>query len=415
MVVDEKATIYKANNEACRFLNLDQEQILGFHLNHKIPEDHWNILKSGFSGNEDDKKTFELPLVYGGTERLFLWSVAKFGQFQGGHLNLYTLQARDITLLRLYQKKISDIFASIPLGIFTVNASGVIEDAFSEYTKWILGRSDIAGKTLKDLLFEPAKETMDVITREGFKAIWSSLNRGIREFDVLAETFPKVFFYPLPHGLQDNAGRYIGLKVQSIVKNDRVMGLLIVIEDRTMIVEAEMMDEKSQLLQDRSIERALQLKKVDPELLTVSMNDMTQLFHDLGDCILTQSSDTFKNALHSIKANARLVGLTGLQKLAHSFETKLRESEDFSWEVVYTNMDTLLHEWREIVALRKAIAAPGDDYSNDSPSNDANKIQGRSAWKLYKDSNGDEKKRTEFELLLRARSKQPLGAVENTI
>lgn len=410
MVIDQEGKIYKANNEACRFLKLDSEQILGYSLRSGMQPEHWNLIDGNISSIKDETRTFEIPVFFEGVERVYLWSLNPFAQFKDNKLPLFTLQGRDVTLLRLYQRKISDIFASIPLGIFTVNSNGMIEDAFSEYTKWILGRSDIAGRSLKDLLYEPARELMDVATRSGFKSLMESLNRSLLEFDVLSATFPKQFYYPLPHAISEK-GRYLGLKVQSISRGDRVSGLLIVVEDRTLIVEAEKMDEKYKLLQDQSIERALQLKKADPDLLAVSIQDLTQLFHELGDCVLTQTSSTFMNALHSIKANARLVGLTNLQKLAHSFETKLKETDMFSWEVVFSNIEILLHEWREILSLRKVLASSeNNEANNSSPS-----LMNKSIWQMYKTIGQDPSKREEFENYLKTMSRAELGTLEAVV
>ncbi|MFZ3230787.1 MAG: ATP-binding protein [Pseudobdellovibrio sp.] len=407
MVIDADGKIYKANQEACRFLKLDSEQILGYSLSSGMQSEHWNLIEGNLNSLKEDTRTFEIPIFFEGIERIYLWSVTIFGDFNEKKLLLYTLQGRDVTLLRLYQRKINDIFASIPLGIFTVNANGMIEDAFSEYTKWILGRSDIGGHSFREIMYDPAAELMDLATRAGFKSVMDSINRSLLEFEVLSETFPKQFYFPLPHSISEK-GRYLGIKVQSISRSDRVTGLLVIIEDRTMIVEAEKMDEKFKLLQDQSIERALQLKKADPDILEVAINDLTQLFHELGDCVLTQSSGNFMNILHSIKANARLIGLTNLQKIAHSFESKLREVDMFSWEVAFSNMETILHEWREVVSLRKILASSDSSaVISVGPS--------RSIWQMYKGISTDVSRKIEFESYLISLSRAELGTLETSL
>ncbi|MBC7465028.1 MAG: PAS domain-containing protein [Bdellovibrio sp.] len=407
MVIDANGKIYKANKEACRFLKLDAEQVLGYSLSSGLQTEHWNLIEGNLESLTGDTRTFEIPIFYEGTEKVYLWSLTVFGTFKNSDSILYTLQGRDVTLLRLYQRKINDIFASIPLGIFTVNSNGTIEDAFSEYSKWILGRSDIAGRSLRELLYEPAVELMDVATRSGFKSLMESINRPVLEFEVLSSTFPKQFYFPLPHSISEK-GRYLGIKVQSITRGDRVSGLLVVIEDRTLIVEAEKMDEKYKLLQDLSIERALQLKKADPELVNIVFQDLAQLFNELGDCVLTQTSSTFMNSLHSIKANARLIGLSNLQKLSHSFETKLREDTMFSWDIVFSNIDTLLQEWREVLSLRKVLAssAVGDASATNSA------VLTRSIWQMYKNALQDKSKQPEFENYLKVLSRSELGSLE---
>lgn len=410
-VIDENGCIYKTNNESCKFLQLPPEIALGYSIVNLLAQETWNQ----FSGHiqaikiNGNSSTFEYALFHQGTERTFLWTISKFGNFKEGQVVLYSIQARDITLLRIYQKKINDIFSSIPLGIFTVNSLGLIDDAFSEYTRWILGHAEIAGKSLNDLLYSQSKEWMDASSREGFKSLMNSIGKSIRDFDLLSETFPRQFYYYLPHSAT-NKGRYIGLKVQSIAKGEKVTGLLVILEDRTLIVEAEMADEKGKLLQDQSIERALQLKKADPELLEVVMSDLKDLMNQLGDCVMTQTSDSFKNVLHSVKANARLVGFSTLQKLSHAFESRLREDVVFSWETVYSNIEPLMREWREIVSLEKALSASSEEGKKEKWEDNV-----RSLWKMYQESKNQDQVRQEFEIYLKAMSYQELGQLESPL
>lgn len=408
LVIDGRGRIFKSNHESCKFFGLVPEQVIGYSFSTHIESEEWNLIQGHLLRlvTEKDVSSFEMPIIVRGSEKTYLWSVSRFGDFAEKDLVLYSLQGRDITLLRTYQKKINDIFSSIPLGIFTVNSLGRIDDAFSEYTRFMLGRSDIAGKTLQEIIFDPAKEWMDVAGREGFKSMMNSINRPLRDFDILSETFPKQIYYPLPHSIGDK-GRYLGIKVQSIAWGEQVSGLLVIIEDRTLIVEAEKADEKGRLLQDQSIERAIQLKRTDPQILEIVMSDLHRLFTDLGDCVLTQTSDSFMNVLHSVKANSRLAGLSNLQKITHSFESKLRESDNFSWEVVYTNIDALLNEWREIVALEKILNA-----STKVTQTQHFESLNRSPWKLYKESVSNQRSKTEFEKYLKKISLSSLSQLE---
>lgn len=411
LVTDEMGRIYKTNKESCRFLQLPAELTLGYSLVTVMDQETWNHFSAHIQSvkNKNEPSTFEYSLVHSGSERTFLWTVSHFGSFKDDRISLFTIQARDVTILRSYQKKINDIFSSIPLGIFTVNSLGFIDDAFSEYTRWILGQAEIAGRTLEDLLYNPSKEWMDAITREGFKSIIRSVGKPLRDFDILTDTFPKQFYFPLPHSTTEQ-GRYLGIKVQSIAKGDKVVGLLVILEDRSLIVEAEKADEKGKLLQDQSIERTLQLKKADPEILEVVMTDLKDLMTQLGDCILTQTSSSFQNVLHSIKSNARLVGFSNLQKLSHAFESKLRESETFSWETVYSNIEPLMHEWREITSLKKALEISDKDLQSSSQV-----VQMRSPWKLYKNANKTSADKKELEDFLKTVSFQSLPSLEPVI
>ncbi|HND86214.1 MAG TPA: ATP-binding protein, partial [Pseudobdellovibrionaceae bacterium] len=147
------------------------------------------------------------------------------------------------------------------------------------------------------------------------------------------------------------------------------------------IVESEMADEKKRLLQDMSLDRALQIKKADPDLLKVALVDIKMLFSQLNDSIFTKNSEDFLNILHGIKGNARLVGFKQLLKMTHSLESKLREHKEFDWKIVFAHVDELRNEWREILSLANVLK-PIEDERNEKPEDEDAKAPNVS---LYQD------------------------------
>lgn len=364
-VVDEVGNILKANIQVAHLLKLNEENLLGINISRLFLDQTWNVFNTHLKQAKllsalNKPVEFELP-VDGreGHERICYWTIAPLvGEIIDNH-NLYCLIGRDITLLRAYQKQLAEIFASIPLGILTVNIEGRTESAFSTYTQWLLDNDKIANISIKDLLYNPSQEFMDSIAREGWQNLLNFANLTPKEFDMLAETFPQQFYYPLKKKKNEESdGRYLGIKVQSIVQNKKIAGLLIILEDRTLLVQTEKADEKKNLLENLSLDRALQIKKCDPDLLDITLEDLGTLFVTLGDNLFLKDLDQFLGTLHTIKGNSRLGGFTFLLKLTHELESKIKTmpQNDFSWKDIYSDVDELRHEWREISSLAKVLS-----------------------------------------------------------
>lgn len=368
MVIDQEGRVIKGNKRLSGIFAVNIENLLGLSLSGLFSEESWRVfklyLKNLSEQNAEPSVEFELTIDGKPDQHIICyWTLAPMKVPGDNQNSFFTLVGRDITLLRMYQKQLAEIFASIPLGIFTVNRDGLVEDAFSVYTQWLLGKERIAGVSFRDLIYEPAKEAMDAAGREGFENLLAFSKYNVKEFDSLSDTFPRQVFFPLEKpDVSGNKGRYLGLKVQSISHGLQVNGLLVIIEDRTSIVEAEMADEKKRLLMDLSLDRAIQIKKCDPDLLDVVMNDLKTWFSNLGDAVMKKDQAQFKTTLHSIKGNARLAGFNGLIKLSHSAETNL-SSSPFDWGRAFIETDGLRSEWRELQALAQIIAKKPDDMS----------------------------------------------------
>ncbi len=376
VVIDTQGTILKGNHEAAQRFGVGLEMLIGSNISRLFLEETWNLFSVYLNQAKalaptDKPIEFELPIdVRVGSERICYWTLSVLDGVPHAKGPLFCLIGRDITLLRAYQKQLAEIFASIPLGIFTVDRDGKIEDTFSAYSQWLLGTDEIAGVTLRKLIFENCIEYLDAAAREGWTNLLDFSSYSLREFDFLAETFPKQFFYPMP-GSKESQGRYLGMKIQSISHGQRVDGILVILEDRTTLVEAEKADEKQKLLQDQSLERALQIKKCDPDMLSVTVNDLKILFSQLGDAIFVKDAENFQNILHAIKGNGRLAGFTMLVKLSHSLESRIRESEEgkVDWKTVFAYIDEIRNEWKELYSLVKVLAEPQEASAEQTEGN----------------------------------------------
>lgn len=369
-ILESNGNILKANHQSAKWFNLSEEALLGLNISRLFLEETWRLFnihlkQASFLTPNDKPIEFELPVDgKSGVDKIAYWTIAPLSGFTSSDSKLYCLIGRDITLLRAYQKQLAEIFASIPLGIMTVDRAGKVDDAYSTYTHWLLGTDQIKGRNINELLYQPCEEFMDSISREGWNNLKNFSNLSPKEFDMLSETFPTQFYYPLSGKDKDSGtGRYLGMKVQSIVHGQKVNGILIILEDRTLLVEAEQADEKKRLLQDLALERAIQIKQCDPDLLEVVLSDLSSHFSQLGDAMFMKNKPEFEALLHTIKGNSRLGGFSILMKKSHALETKIKtlDQKEFEWNKIFIDVDDLRSEWREISSLAKILVQKSDD------------------------------------------------------
>ena len=97
--------------------------------------------------------------------------------------------------MRESEKKLVSLFSSIPLGIFTVNERGKIEETYSNYLGYLLGESEYKEKTFTEVLFGPIESSLTRCERKGIENIAKCLNREERHFSELVDTFPALVYY----------------------------------------------------------------------------------------------------------------------------------------------------------------------------------------------------------------------------
>ena len=76
----------------------------------------------------------------------------------------------------------------------------------------------------------------------------------------MKSTFPTQIWYPIENNL--DGGRWLGISYQPVVYSGSVKRLLIICEDRTKIIQSEEALKDTQMLEDQSIARILQIKKI---------------------------------------------------------------------------------------------------------------------------------------------------------
>lgn len=257
VVLNEKHEVLRSNIAFASMFNVKHEKLLRMDFTSIFKKEAWDIFASQLKSLEDDHSRdtvrFELNLDESDimpVEHPFYWRLSRMAKGNGAEGNLYTIVGEDITLLRESESKLLDVFASIPLGILTVNESGVIEDTYSNYLGYLLGSNDFKDRKFKEVLFDPIFQDLSDQDKLGVANLVASLNQDEAFFQSKLDTFPKVIFFPLHD--ENKKGKFLQISYKPVCYEGIVKRLLVIIEDRTNIIKAEEDRKKANLLEKQS-------------------------------------------------------------------------------------------------------------------------------------------------------------------
>ncbi|MEI7431402.1 MAG: sensor domain-containing diguanylate cyclase [Betaproteobacteria bacterium] len=269
LVVNENHEVLRANLGFVDLFGLNAEDVFRLPLSKFFKKESWKLFAHNIKHIIDDESPaalirFEMGLSVSNPdtqgERPFHWTLTKRNVKNNGEGRLIAVFGDDISEMKETERRLTKIFTSIPLGIFTVSKDGMVGDSYSSYLESMLDHRKLAGVAVEDALFRPAMACMDDEAIAGIKAISECMGKSELEYGKFARIFPQEIFHNTQSDPKD--GRWLKITYQPIIFNRIVEQLLIILEDRTAIVNAEkeMLDaarerEKSLVLEKQSLAR----------------------------------------------------------------------------------------------------------------------------------------------------------------
>lgn len=257
LILNESGEILRGNVEAARVLDIDPEGLLRTECSRLFKQETWQIFQQYLQQLKDDPEEnalrFELSVSGGESledDRPFYWRLSRIETPSDEEGKLFYLMGEDITELRETENKLSNVFANIPLGILTVDEYGNIEDTYSSYLGWLLGGGDFNGRPFREIVFDPIQKDLSEEELEGIRNIELSVNADERTFDELISTFPsQIYFY---RNNSKRGGKHLQISYKPVIYEGVVKRLLVIMEDRSKVVEAEKERERANLIEQQS-------------------------------------------------------------------------------------------------------------------------------------------------------------------
>lgn len=363
-VIQPDGRLLKGNHTLASYLGVSTEEVLSKNFNELFLTETWGIFQSHVArlDSELNKVEFELSVnAKASDERNFSWSVTYLSDSSSDVKHDYVcVVGRDITELRAYEKQLTEIFSSIPLGIITIQKGGIIGPTYSAYALWLLGVKSLAGVHARDAIFTPGFKAMSPAEKEGAENALKFYDMDLVSYDMIKQSFPSQVQFPLTENGSDGV-RYIGIKYHPITYQQNIKSLMVILEDRTLLMKLYDYENKKKALEDKELNRILEIKMADPELLSISMDEMAGLFQQALESLNNKDGRSFVNHLHGIKGNSRVLGFAKIRDSSHELESELlpllAASKPVNWEGVTTSFQVIQSEWKEYESIHNALTS----------------------------------------------------------
>lgn len=276
LVINENHEVLRTNVGFVDLFGIDIEDTFRLPLSKFFKKESWKIFAHNIKQVIESESPsalirFEMSLVVGHPgnqcERPFHWTITRSHGTNQGEGQLITVFGDDISEMREAERRLTKVFTSIPLGIFTVNKDGIIGESYSSYLETMLEHGKLAGVMVEDVLFRPAMAHMSADAIEGIRAIRNCMGRSELEYGKFSSVFPQEIFHNKKTDQKE--GRWLRITYQPIIFDRVVEQLLIILEDRTAIINAE----REMLNAARDRERAMELEKQSLALYESAIRD----------------------------------------------------------------------------------------------------------------------------------------------
>ncbi len=364
VIMDRNGRVLKGNIEAARLLRCDTEHLLNKNIYDVFGTESRNVFKSRISVLLKDigvkHMEFELAtLDENGNNVEYLWTISRFTQISERRGPLVKILGKDISKVKEFEKKLSQIFSAIPLGIFTVNASGEIEWPYSLYSEFLLGDINLIGKRLESVLFEPVWDSLDPIERTGAMQVVSCIGGDVLWFDLAKLHFPKEIRY-IKHTQEGAKNLWLGLTYHPITQDNVIEKLLVVVEDRTEVIEARHALDAQREVENNKIKKILEIQACSGPLLEATFSDLEELFPRLKREVEECDVEKIGRTLHTIKGIVRTARFADMEHDVHAMEdvivVHLSDKTPVNEAWLHDSFEKIRHEWTELKSMVFALS-----------------------------------------------------------
>lgn len=251
-VINNEGLIFKGNHVLSKLLRTDIEHLLGWSLAKLFTRESWNIfndkLKLLLTGTEDSVE-FELGTDGEESENVVLfWTLKRMNKASirtsatTGETEFLYLIGRDISSVREAERKLSQVFSSLPIGLLQIDGDLTIIEPQSTYSEYLLGNNQLIGKKLFDVLYRPAWDLMTPQDQEAANRIHEIIGITRFQFEYVKDTLLRKIIFPVAEerGLEtQEKTRVLEVGYEPIFYDQIIGGVLITIQDRTEVERAK--------------------------------------------------------------------------------------------------------------------------------------------------------------------------------
>ena len=373
LLIDSDHTVIQANSAARDYFQLSQKDQSKPMLSSLLEQEVYKNINSHFRKLIQQKKDdicFDLEMSpRSETEKKrYELKIIKTTHHTSSRQELYLILAYPSVITDQTQGELNHLFSSIPLGIFSLDEDGLIQAPYSSFTEVLLGQAHLNGKHLNQVLFAPCLDRLKPEERSAITHLFQKLKSGA-SIEPLRTQLPETLHYITTSPFEIE--RYLGITYKPIVHHHKMEKLLIILEDKTEVVQLKNSDLKKKTDEQRVFSRFLQVRNCSSDLFPVIATEIDQLLHRLSLNLKNKDdSKELLGILHTLKGNSRVAGFTFLTQMTHETEAKLLEVDSTQIYSFIENspqfINQMSQEWSELQTIYRGLISKADS----SPSTD---------------------------------------------
>jgi len=383
LIIDESGRVLRGNRRTAELIGCRLESLLDQKLKDYFSPQNWTNFRShclAVSTGVLNYAEFEMSLDHlpdsedtTTTEPpVFAWRIQPFqAKEKTRQIPVLSIIAHDLTELRQKERELAEFFTSVPIGILTVLADGIIDPRYSTYTAYLLGIQELAGRSLMEVLIEPAAASLGKSGKDVFENLIGLIGTSAKNFDMIWDMIPKEIKITISGDSGAPEDRYIGLTFQKVSdENGHVQKLMVLLENQTARVLQRLKEqEERQKFEVNSI-RISQIRSCSPDILEIGMDEGGPLVQQLQSSLKKKEATNILNRLHSLKGVTRILNFDTLKNAAHQLEIQLKEQlgkrGGIDWNDTTAKIQNIIDEWSEMSGLYDALILKKSRANEDS-------------------------------------------------
>ncbi|MCX6128024.1 MAG: PAS domain-containing protein, partial [Proteobacteria bacterium] len=289
-IFDANGVIHKANLEACRLLKVDSEDYIGSNVKTVFDTTSNNIIFSKIHMILQNPKQFknahkfelQVQTDKNGFQPYY-WALRPLVAHKYDKIPLIVLYGRSLAEISSFERELSEIYSSIPIGIMSIGSEGKIESNYTHYCEYLLQHPSFTGIDkgfanlgVIELLFQPAFGSLKLNEIEACKLLTRAVGESVISFESIRTQ--------LPHLLRRQIGDgelWLKIDYHAIARDGIVERILFIIENRTDLIR-EREDRNIWIKRNEAgVRRILEIQNADSVVLESICNDLEAIVPDL--------------------------------------------------------------------------------------------------------------------------------------
>ncbi|MCL2264547.1 MAG: ATP-binding protein [Treponema sp.] len=332
-MVDEYNEVVYASKTLAQFGNTDEPTLIrGRPLIDMFPGKNLKIF-AGRMLKEKEHYAEDWEFSLNGQKRFFKASSHSLRGGSGGALiSLY-----DMTHLA-ERDEIAAMKDSMKIGLFFMDKDYVIQDHYSRYLEEMLCRTNLFGLLFTDVI-------ADSITTNELNAVKDYFNM-VLEHSIDQEMLDDINPLNELHYVNKETGdrKVFQCAFTTVERGHGEVFILVTVYDITLRVELQQRLAEEEARRQEEMAAVFELIQVEPDVFSDFMKDMECEFENINRIL---KSDTLSahdalvkiyQAVHAIKSNAVILGLSVFGNKVHNLESKIKKLREMEGDVPFAEM-----------------------------------------------------------------------------